>query len=833
MPVVTEVKKTLAREMQKAFPEPAADDLLSRNYLLNSTVWSTAATQGTQVTTVALPGAFASFDYLQKKLADFFYVQLDVEVEVKLVCSKYHYGALLISRSYGRAEATGLLPWTMDWRQRAGLDAAVLACNDVQACKMLFSWNLPSTFMVNSSWASQLGNLYIHVLHPIASIDPNPPNTVVVQTWGRIARIRLQGPDQLGGPPMMSGLPHVSRQSRRGGGTPEHEAREKAKEGILTQVAEATSQIAPHLSKIPVVGGIADTVGAVTKMALPMLRAFGWNKPTDISKPVPYFPAPMESVIHMAGSDPAVRLDDRIDDLTTMDETTCPFDSWSPDVYQYIRRLGYLQSGTWTAASAISSSLASWPVSPFYSADDAQDVSGNYKVVPTPLAWMSQYFGFYRGSINYAIFVCGNSFLSGVLRVTYSPSGTFPATMENYGGDFVSRLVEVKGPTWILFTVPYLYSLPWNSLKPSPKLATTSAPRPFGANRSSCTYPTTVPTTGAVQITVAEPLVVTSTTVNPLVYFSIFQGAGADFQFRRFVGRDKNAVTTISYYPPAPVGEEKPRVEKQCDLVKLSQGAFAGLQEHTSLETDDGLVFNKRALPFVEILHRYSVGLFPQGSAGVFYIPVEPFWTTGTFVMDDFFSELVCLFRYWRGALRFWRSGHAGGDVVFNVVPQWDADLATPYFQPADMWAPGTWFDTEEANTVRGGSTIEVPWTSCLPYKGVFGMQGGPGEPYNVRIDERAESAAIYGHAAGDDFGLCGALPPPVITVATGTTPLVVSKEKQGGLQLGQVRERQKQDILKESIKRKLVEAGGDMERFITSLDRVEPRSAKSTTPTM
>jgi hypothetical protein len=786
----------------KVYPEPATDDIFGRQYLLSNTVWSNASAPGTLVSSVNLPVAFASFDVLQKKLADYMYTRMDVELEVKLVCSRYHYGAVMVSRSYGRAEDDTWYPWTMDWRQRAQMDAVVLACGDKQACKVVMKWNLPTVFMTNVGWGSQIGSLYVHVLHQLASVEPNPPNTVTVQIYGRIVNLRLAGPDQYGGPPLQKGLPHkrIEQQSKKHGGTQQDEAAKKSREGVLTQVAEATAQIAPHLARLPLIGGVASMVGDVAGMASPVLRALGWCKPTDVSKPQPFLPHLPQFMTQTAGVDPALRMCERPDELISLHESTAPFKDWAPSVNQYVRRFGFVEQGVWAASDTLGTALLTIPVSPWYCADKAPSGSPQTTtVIPTPLAYMSQYFGYCRGSIRYAIFICGNSFIGGVLRITYSPSTTFPVVMENYGGDYISKLVTVQGPTWVYFTVPRQNNNVWSSLKGGPKLGVTLPERPYGANvvASSTVKPSDVAKFGALRITVVEPLVVTSTTANPVVYFTVFQAAGKDWQFARYCGRDSVTLTTYQLAVPPPI------VEKHAALADLEDADFPGLQEISAIERDDGLVFPDRDVSFVELMHRYSEGEWAQTTAATTrYLDIQPFQRGATWNVyyEDAIAELSMIFRYWRGSIRwFVRSISTTNDTLLMwYIPKWE----TPFLME-DQGASGCAIDSTGQRGARGYTTIECPWSDTRPYAFVYYDSPANGDRWTLGILPAQTGEALW-LAVGDDFGMSGSLPPPMINYRTNAAPTLADKRpaKAGQVahHLGQTTE---DDLLQEIEKRR------------------------------
>jgi hypothetical protein len=797
-PVTVPEKATPVAAAMQVYKEPQTEDFFQRHYLLSSAVWSNASNPGTLVVSAKLPEVFAAFEVIQRKAADFHYARMDVDIDVRLVCSRYHYGAVLVSRSHGRAEDDSAYPWTLDWRQRAQMDGVILACGDKQGCTFEMKWTHHNTFCVNSAWGAEIGAVYVHVLNKLASTEPNPPNTVTVQIWGRMKNLRLAGPAPGVGPTLIAGGPHrlrAEKHSKKEGKTTQSEAVAKVKEGVLTRVAEATHQIAPHLSRLPLVGGLASVVGDVAGIAAPIFRSLGWNKPVNVATPMPtYHPYAVEP--YTAGSERAVVMAERLDDLTTMSGATAPIGDWAPSVYKYIRRFGYVQQGVWLSTDTLGTALVTIPVSPWYCADTALGNDPQVETtIPTPLAFMCQYFGFCRGSIRYAIFVCGNSFLSGVLRVTYVPDQTFPTVMENFGGDMISQLVTVQGPTWIYFTVPFLHASPWARLKGGPKAGVSLPDRPYGATVSTATYqPSDVARFGSLRITVAEPLVVTNTATDPVIYFTIFQAAGLDFQFKQYCGRDSN-ITTTFLLPTAPIA----KAEKHSSLADLSEKQFPGLQAITATERDDGVVYNDRDLSFVELMHRYCEGEWPNSVGNVeLKIDVMPFWHGATWYTyyEDAMSEMCLCFRWWRGSIRYMTPNTMGqGDqIIAKYLPKWEVAMLQE-----DQYASGLARDHGLPRMTRGYSSFECPWMGITPYRPVWLADPAVGEQWQFRFTSNV--ACLILKAAGDDFGLSGPLPPPLVRYRTDTLPTLATNPASAGEPALRLPSRENEDFLREQLR--------------------------------
>jgi len=402
-------------------------------------------------------------------------------------------------------------------------------------------------------------------------------------------------------------------------------------------------------------------------------------------------------------------------------------------------------------------------VSPYLSADSAPSGSPQtYVVVPTPLAYMSQYFTHGRGSLRYLLFINGSQFVSGVVRISYFP-GTAPASIEAYGGDHVSRLVEVKGPTWVKFTIPYQSAYPWLPLQEDGG-ASKIPMAPFGPNNTG-TFPVKVLSWGNIVVSVVEPLVVTSTTVNPIYYMSLFQAAGKDWQFSRFCGR--HAMTGVPVFEMGSASDPT-KVKLQASLAALALEDFPGLKEGLVLERDNGMVFSDRPRAFLDLLHRYSdaettiTGSVMMNTDVWWHGTTSSVWNTGN--AGDFFSELCILFKFHRGSIRY------------CFVPATTEQAAIHSFQTRpvaitsvrDQAAPGRLFNNPTPGKMRGYDCVEVPWISVSPYRFTYQQLNptAPSEPYKLLCEFGADVAEVW-RSAGDDFGLSGPLPCPALRMRT------------------------------------------------------------------
>lgn len=777
-------------------PDVAA--LANRQYLVATLTWGEANARGSEIGRVDLPRDLASFPVLARKLGDYFYFRADAEVEIRILSSTYNYGALGFAWNYAYPFPDGHYD-CRDWRQLWQHHSGIITPQDREGVKFKMPWSTNRSFAKNGSWGTEIGTIVFFTASPLKSIDDNPSD-IQVQVFVTLSNVKLIGPD-----PTIT----VAAQGRRkkwktpaprerynfapgekdalrraveaeleadrlqagaasGQNAPiKKEAEEKSKKGVISGFVRNVGDIATLAAPIPIIGTVAGAIGAGAKALAPILESFGLTKPTSQMAPQPTYDVNNLELVHMTGLSRVNRLGPAPDDFVDQPVNAVPGQDWDPSIYEFIQRPGYLDAFQWSSSGSVSGTLYECWVDPLLSADDAY-VSPPYVVVPTPLAYMAQYFAAYRGGIKYFFTFIAHPFIKGKVRISFSPSGLFHTPLEEVGGDMISRTVDVQGTTTVEFTIPYFGELPWYPIQ---DIDGSNISIPYGMHSGA--FAAKKGGWGKIRVSVVNPLIVTDTVVDPIVDVLVFSGAAEDAQLSRLTGRNTIFTTHVlgnvggGLRRPDPLAKKDSGIviTKQCSLEATFGKEFPGLGPGMQFNADRGYVNPLADMTFRTNLHRYSV---TGATVANGVIPVEPFWRGG--VGDTYLesldksvhSEWSQLFLFWRGDMRFAYMSAvdpATSPVEYSVKPLAHGGIMTAVnrYTPGTLFVPGPDRNHEMFY-------LEVPWYDVVPFRAVFDDWLGP-DLVQCLDSDSADQQFIW-RAIGDSFGLACPTACPLMTFA-------------------------------------------------------------------
>lgn len=237
------------------------------------------------------------------------------------------------------------------------------------------------------------------------------------------------------------------------------EVREASK-GPISYPASIIEMASAKLSQVPVLGPYARAVQGVAGVVKHVSKLFGFSRPIDTS---PFAYPHQEDYSSYVGNlrckkitlDPMaeVTIDngmygDNVDTLT-MDNT--------------IRRWGHNSHGTWTPAQGHSAIVIEIPVCPHY----CLLLNDGY-FAPSPLVYFSTMYSFWRGSIEYKIYIPVNRFIRGKLRFWWSPVRLTPTQITNRYDQITqnapSILVDVSQTVELTIIVSYAMAYPYANI---------------------------------------------------------------------------------------------------------------------------------------------------------------------------------------------------------------------------------------------------------------------------------------------------------------------------------------------------------------------------------
>jgi hypothetical protein len=524
-----------------------------------------------------------------------------------------------------------------------------------------------------------------------------------------------------------------------------------------------------------VLSGAQDFISTVTSLInlgesmstslAPLLAVL--DKPNDLQLVSKMQARPGDDMMHGTG----------IDHCTKMSLTPTASLSSKSDVmgsagiahlYDAIRTPGWFKGASFTTATVPATIITDWGMCPWWAPSTGAEAGYSQTYAPDYLAWYSQMFRFWRGSIKFLLVFSAAKFTTCRVRVTFIPNvrGTFSTT--NYSGDVYSVVLDVKGDTVHCVTIPFVYAFMYADVE-----------KDLGAtdDESNCT--------GSIQIEVINQPVSNDATAQDL-FLDIWRCAGDDFQFNLADRRPLYDETAPSFllptHVPPPMAVQRDEAAKK----KLLR----------ALKTRKKVIPDARMVSHVKAWRKSRKPLNVDAECSVVEAmkdQAEPITTSNGYleeghVAPETFGPICDL-----GKSYCQLSDAPNGAISF--FPQVISGELTPYHWiqmpyvfyrggcryklrggAASKWISFGQYPSESVSETRATNLmcatdsnellqVEMPWYSRLPFTAVDGS-------YHPDIDRLQRDAEMYVQnigdadrfvAMGDDFQLGALFSPPRI----------------------------------------------------------------------
>ena len=657
-------------------PYPRVDmtDTLSRKYLVDTFTWL-PATSGL-LGVVRFPEALFGIPNIADKIAQFRWIRSDVTVEIRINTSPLHIGSLVASWiSHHKGDISDDVH-TFNVYQQLQNNGYIMSASSLQSLTFDIPRSGPrladEAHEVGDAPTGEIGSLFISILNPLRLATGGTPAGVTVSVFAAFKNPEVSGYGYTTPSPM-----HVARklkqlkikaaatkQSKNNG--VQKEADKKAKGGVISGFLESAASFTPILMASPL-AEFAPLTAAAGLLA-PLVRSFGFSKPNDPSKTdrvrrdeFPDFPYGHGlSNARVLALHPDAMVGDTKSNFLKRHS-----------IHDIIKVPGLVYAGSFTSSSAAEADLIAWGVGPGL----CGVVSGYH--FPTHLAYLSNMFRYWRGGIKYKVQFITGQFTTARVRISHFCSPDFPTAVEDYAGDIVSAVVDIRGDTSYEFTVPYLNPMPYTPTTEYYTVGASEYPlqsRPFYAS-------------SYIKITIINPAVVPDVGGDSTIYMNIFTAAANDFEFGHLV--DAQILN-----PPA----AKDAV-KQSLAVAFSKNFDALVAANASLEA--GFVCPEKYSSIEAIMKRpqYREAGAIDGT-GV-YVTLQG--VTAAHSYDNYIGFFAKLFWYYRGAFRF---HHFLGNGV--TTAPWEGKVNQDDYITRFNDGANALTDLKQNVTMN----VEIPWTS-------------------------------------------------------------------------------------------------------------------------
>jgi len=477
---------------------------------------------------------------------------------------------------------------------------------------------------------------------------------------------------------------------------------DKSKDGLITSLVKA-SPLGPIVKSVPILSNTVDMLSSFIKTTLSVL-----DKPTDLRIAQKMQQVLMEDFPKGAGLDSSNR-------LSLYPNSSLATKSVFPNTFDTSRTI---------------TNLAATPMLHDYFSFDAAHTRFYMGVTPGYLGYY-QYNGsptvfaqpdfllyafnchrFWRGSINYLIFFNTSAYTTARMRISYIYDGSVPGTAS--GGDFPSKVIDIKGNTTVKLNVPFLWDRPYRSTIYGYEGVSYEPALVFDL--------LTLPNAGAVSA--------------PYISMVMYRAGGQDTQFQGLVS-GANMTTQLG----------RRVVQAQTSVVGEFSSPFQSMTCESNVTMESGYVSSETTGRIIDTMRRF---VLHDDTVGNFPVPTSSDYTLK---LSELYYYFGSLFKYMRGSVRY------KFIVTSSSSPTYPLFVSMKTNSVANTDAEGSAGQVPILASAPFAQ-VEIPYFSSvcyLPMRGESYFRPGINEFPFPNIPNTLGTTYV---AAGDDFQMFYLLPP-------------------------------------------------------------------------
>lgn len=671
-------------------PFPAADTLtnaLSRSYLVDTVTWASSDAAFTQIAEDLFPRLLTAFSYISDKMKDYEYFKYDgIEITINYASNPYLIGTLAVIPTPSLLDGTRSEPEVLMNSGAVLISASRQEDIGLSIPSLTWQYMLRLSDVNVTDWEA----LHFVVLNPLVSLAGGTPS-IKLAVYARFINPRLIAPNP------RSALT-VEEQS-----SVTDEAVAKSSSGVLTGVQEATGAIGKVI-------GVVEKVASIGEMAL-------LSKPLSVQETQTVLPVMLPGFGSVKGTDLAQRTSYGFDALVGT-KGIVPGQTNSVTLRDIAKIPGWLVRGSFDATASQNTIIASIPVCPAFC--PIGPPGPGQPVILTPSALVTNEFDFWRGSMKYAILFDLSPLQTVTVSIAWIPNSasTSGFNVESVGGDIIRKVVNISGPTWVNFEVPWVGEIGWRSCPVDPNEFTDDI-----AN-------------GRLIVSIVESI--SSPTAITTAFFSIWGAASDDYE----VARASGLPTGFAY------GDEPGlMVEEQTSIRSVFEKPFPGLIPSRQFQ-EMGVCTNESiaSIPLSVFGKRYRLWRTVNSGPLDQVTEVTMNQQVGT---GDPFLNILSAFYYWRGSVNLtflWQ-------FPSTDIPRWYRKVAAFSTNAYDGNGSLNMCETYHQMPV---TTLALPWLSRTI--AATTVEDSPAQPDMTFVFEclgttNRDQVVIY-RSVGEDFSV-------------------------------------------------------------------------------
>jgi hypothetical protein len=424
---------------------------LQRPVVLGEFVWSVTDTSNLALANFTNPTALLNHTMNAEKVKGFVGFKGKMVVRLQVNAQRFQQGRLLLHYipMYDHQSANRRLTATSNLvfkTQQPRIDFDVSTDTEVL---LEIPFVYPFEYYSLTQELPSIGTFFVTVYSPL--ISPTGDTNCDVILWGHFEDVEVVFPTVLV-PQVGGGRKSITSQELQASGP-----------GPISSLFERVSKAATIMGEIPLLSSVAFPAAWFSSVTSRAASAMGWSNPSQsvVASKMQNTRTPYMN--NANGVDNSLKLalmsDNEVEVLpgfsgTNIDEL---------HLRHLISISTFIKTFNWTTAQATGVLLWSSNVSPFAMSNDVIVATASSTLgvkLPSPLAFFSNFFTFWRGSICFTIKVVKTEFHSGRLMFTWTPNNTVDPTFANLDPVY-KEILDLRHSNEFSVCIPYASTTPW------------------------------------------------------------------------------------------------------------------------------------------------------------------------------------------------------------------------------------------------------------------------------------------------------------------------------------------------------------------------------------
>lgn len=254
-------------------------------------------------------------------------------------------------------------------------------------------------------------------------------------------------------------------------------------QGAVSRLSSSIAHTASKLKSVPFIGQFATATEVGASAVSSVAKLFGFtNVPViDDTRSVRSDPFPKMATTEVGYPIEKLTVDSK-NELSISGEAVGLSNEDEMAISYLVQKESYLATANWTTTTPVDQIIFTSDVSPVLF---DQDVSTATRLYTTPMAWMSNLFGNWRGDIIFKFKVVASPYHKGRLRISFDPAGYTALNISNDPNSsnvVFTKIIDLADATEVEVRVPFQQAIPFLTCFPlvdSPNGWSTSSTPPF------------------------------------------------------------------------------------------------------------------------------------------------------------------------------------------------------------------------------------------------------------------------------------------------------------------------------------------------------------------